>query len=732
MKKLFLLLTGFFIAIAVNAQVYSTYNSTAAGEMSVKFTTTTVTDLIVTGPIDYRDFVFMTTMKNQLKTVDLSNANIVEYNSGTKIYANNALPDSAFYRFVITWIKLPQSLTAIGKYAFYQCTSLRWLAIPKNVTSIGSYAMFTLCGTKAYRSFIYLFSKVPPTNLTYSTYTVSYYVPFGSLQLYKNLVTIPASTYIFEMNGVLLTKTVDTVPSTSASYDNTFTGQGDWTATSDSPWITINNSTGLDGGTVSYTLSANHTTSKRTAKIVIATTQLTTNSTSYADTIADTLTIVQEGESPYISVTSNTINIVNTANVTIDANVQWTATSDQTWLSLTTNGTTINLIASVNPTLIDRTATVTIKGNGIADQIITITQPAGIEYIDLVSTTATIDYTKNSTVSFNVSSNATWTVESNDSWLTTSNLQTNGNGTIEFKAIEENPNVTTRTATAHILYSIKGVPASKTLTIIQKPGNGTITILKDSISIGKDTNSIATVTVTSNTSLYPISSEPWLTAAITNSVITFTAQANPMSIPRHAKVTVWAGNVKDSIIVTQEPADVIITIDTATIVLSSSSNFKNLYAISNAGYIQVNSDQTWLTVTTVGNQNSISFTASANTTKTKRTAKITVYAADEVKPVGNVSKTIIIIQAGIEDTTSVGDTTAVGIITNEISIYPNPTTDYIKIKNIGTSKVKIIGANGVSVIEKEITDEESINVENLSAGYYIAIVNGNTLSFIKK
>ena len=75
---------------------------------------------------------------------------------GTNLYFNNELvteiviPDTvtsignyAFYDCTfLTSIEIPDSVTSIGEYAFYKCTSLTSIEIPDSVTSIGNYVFY--------------------------------------------------------------------------------------------------------------------------------------------------------------------------------------------------------------------------------------------------------------------------------------------------------------------------------------------------------------------------------------------------------------------------------------------------------------------------------------------------------------------------------------------------------------------------------------------------------------
>ena len=49
-------------------------------------------------------------------------------------------PNSFDGRYYITSVSLPNTLTAIGSYAFYNCRSLTDITLPASLTTIGEYA----------------------------------------------------------------------------------------------------------------------------------------------------------------------------------------------------------------------------------------------------------------------------------------------------------------------------------------------------------------------------------------------------------------------------------------------------------------------------------------------------------------------------------------------------------------------------------------------------------------
>jgi len=82
--------------------------------------------------------------KNEIKKYPIfyKCINLTEINIGTSVIM---LPNYFAYDLNITTIKLPNSLTSIGDYAFYSCDSLTDITIPAEVKNLGKYC-FAHCG----------------------------------------------------------------------------------------------------------------------------------------------------------------------------------------------------------------------------------------------------------------------------------------------------------------------------------------------------------------------------------------------------------------------------------------------------------------------------------------------------------------------------------------------------------------------------------------------------------
>ena len=106
-----------------------------------------------------------------------------------------------------------------------------------------------------------------------------------------------------------------------------------------------------------------------------------------------------------------------------------------------------------------------------------------------------------------------------------------------------------------------------------------------------------------------------------------------------------------------------------------------------------------------------------------------------VKPEATSTETSIpvsIIQK-ITFTDEVLATQNVGLNKSNLQLYPNPSTDYIRIKSETKSlDVKIYSLEGKLVVSGTYKSDEDINVSKLNAGIYLVQANGVTIKFIKK
>lgn len=72
------------------------------------------------------------------------------------------------------------------------------------------------------------------------------------------------------------------------------------------------------------------------------------------------------------------------------------------------------------------------------------------------------------------------------------------------------------------------------------------------------------------------------------------------------------------------------------------------------------------------------------------------------------------------------------VVSGELSIYPNPTSDIIYLKGLETlSQITIYTVEGRAVMNSQVLPDENINIASLPKGLYLLRVNNKTTKFNK-
>lgn len=281
-----------------------------------------------------------------------------------------------------------------------------------------------------------------------------------------------------------------TVTITAASACN-------WAATSNDLWITVTSgNTGTGNGTVTYSVSANTNTAQRVGTITIA---------------GQIHTITQSGVVP-CSYTISPTNLsyassggLGSVNVTTTGGCSWTATSNNSWITVTSGSTgsgngTVNYTVAANTGTTQLTGTITVAG-----QTHTVTI-SGILCSYTISPTA-LSFTSaagTGTVNVTAANGCSWTATSNDSWITvTSGSTGSGNGAVSYS-------VTANTGTTQRLGSIS--IAGQTHNVVQNGVSActyTISPLNQSFTSSGGTGNVAIATA-SGCSWSAISNDSWI------------------------------------------------------------------------------------------------------------------------------------------------------------------------------------------------------------------------------
>ncbi len=319
------------------------------------------------------------------------------------------------------------------------------------------------------------------------------------------------------------------VTTAAGSTSFTVTSNTAWTTLSNAAWCTV--SAGSTGnGTITANFEANTTISSRTATITVSAGGVT----------PVTVTVTQAGTSATLTVTPSNQNVLAPAGTTsfqVTSNTTWTATSAQTWCTVTPNGSgngTLTANFTENTSLDQRVASINVT-NGTGTPItVTVTQAGATPSLLVTPSNIDVPATSGSTM-YTVTSNTSWTVTSNQSWcMVTSSGNGNGNITANFQA-----NPTTEARIASITVSANGV-TPQVVTLTQEGADPILSVSPESIQVGHEAGA-TNFNVTSNINWTAQSSASWcsVTPSGSNSgSISVTYLENTNANARTATITV--------------------------------------------------------------------------------------------------------------------------------------------------------------------------------------------------
>ncbi|MEI8087774.1 MAG: leucine-rich repeat domain-containing protein [Paludibacter sp.] len=179
-----------------------------------------ITNLIIKGSIDARDFKTMRDSMTVLSDVDFSETSILQYygNKGTNdtittLYPANEIPVYAFgsksyangNRKLLS-LKMSYTTNSIGNYAFQNCSVLPAMNIASSVISIGNYAFGNCSG------FTSFYIPAAVTHIGNSAF----------IGTYTTIKVDPANTAFSDTNGILFNKNQSTLIKYPSNYGGSY------------------------------------------------------------------------------------------------------------------------------------------------------------------------------------------------------------------------------------------------------------------------------------------------------------------------------------------------------------------------------------------------------------------------------------------------------------------------------------------------------------------------------
>ena len=194
-------------------------------------------------------------------------------------------------------------------------------------------------------------------------------------------------------------------------------GNTSWTVTSSETWVTPSTTQGVNNGSVTLTVTENTAATARTAQITIR----------YGQDGKVIVPINQEAGQASFAIDQATLSIDangGTAKISVTSNVDWKASVDVTWLTLSTDLSgnsfdgSVNITASANPTTTTREAEITftygqekktckVSQSGITPKL--VVTPTDRQVIDGIGGGFTVSVTPTpSTMSWKISRSESW------------------------------------------------------------------------------------------------------------------------------------------------------------------------------------------------------------------------------------------------------------------------------------------------------------------------------------
>lgn len=475
-----------------------------------------------------------------------------------------------------------------------------------------------------------------------------------------------------------------------------------WTLSNPSNnWISVNSNIPSDTFYLKISaLSSNPSTSNRSDYLYF---------TAGNGLFSDSVLVTQLGIPPFLSTTPDSISLGMLAGTSGTLNISssgtWNVMSSDPWFSANINSgtgdTTISISSnSMNNTNSSRIGTLLITDviSNLIDTTIII-QEGVTGIINASPSNLSLASNSGSTASFNISSDVNWTISPPPGWLTISPQSGSNNLSIDVTSNSSNQTGADRVATL----TITGIGAlNKTVTITQLDANSNSFLLSsDTIFLDSPQASTTDFTVISSATWTLSETSSWLalnkTGGTNTEVVTARASsANIIGSPRFATVTASSSGLPDRIlVVAQLGAPLIFNFSPDPLIIGAdSSSFGKVDITSNLVSWAVTNSSNWLSVTPTSGSFSSEITVTAtevNTSGLPRSGSVTISSAPFTPLSVNV----------IQDTSR-----SIGInknnLSNQISIYPNPSNGQVYIKFNADVDINTVAIEAFDITGKAI------------------------------
>ncbi|TAG56672.1 MAG: hypothetical protein EAZ27_04585 [Cytophagales bacterium] len=392
-----------------------------------------------------------------------------------------------------------------------------------------------------------------------------------------------------------------------------------WVLSSSGLWLSSSALSGSGNATPSITATTNTSTSSRNAII----------SVSVLGSIQSVL-VSQAGATPVLSTDISSFSKTSAGgsqNIIISSNTSYTASSNQTWLTLSTNSgfgnMTLTANTSANTSILNKTAQITLNFGSGNSKVVNVTILGANPSLGVSTNNLTYN-NLNSSKSLSITSNTNWSISNNQSWITLSSNSGSMNQTID---IEVSKNTITTARIASI--TVTAASLIQIVNITQAGANFELTVSSNNFQMNASSG-VANVDILSNTNWNVSNPVTWIslnnTSGNNNATIEISTSSNNYYLSRSAIITVSGGGFNREITVNQlgESPSLSVSNNSLTFVANPSAT-QSVNISSNLDWT-VSNPHSWINISTnTGILNGLlTFSVAENLITSDRTATITV------------------------------------------------------------------------------------------------------------
>lgn len=413
-----------------------------------------------------------------------------------------------------------------------------------------------------------------------------------------------------------------------------------WNLSGEPAWLTVSPKQGSQSADVALTAAEN--TSVDEARVGVL--SLTASETGVGKQIA-----MSQQQADIVLTPSTTSISANAASstqyVAITANVEWTATCSDSWLTLECSGSTLNVAISEN-TGASRTTTIHLKRTGTETTLATIQVVQGEAGVT-GSTEQLIFDVNGEEKTYTFEADASWTATTSDaSWLTVT--PTGGSNSVKSVKITALPNISLNERSGFVYIKIG---TTTKLEIPVKQSGIKMSVSETTLKYGASAEN-KTVTVSSNVVWQILDKPEWITVSPSSGVIgtteiTINVEDNTAGNSRAGKVNFTVAGGANSLLSIEVFQDgVQIPEVPNTIEFSSYAQSIGVYVEASGIWMVTTDSSEWITLspTESSGNGTLVIEVTENTADAKRTGTVSIYQPG----VQTQPQVITITQAGKE------------------------------------------------------------------------------------